>query len=702
MAPVTALPKSSLTRGRPGRKKKVYKGRAAVKRKREAAEAVARATRRSATPGAEAISHGEGDERPQDMNAPRALDEDAAIRIQLLTAPRLADFEQEPDRRRIPDFLGAPKPDPSWRHHVDVPTHEVYRWFDAQVRKSAAYMTSGLMHVAQMNDYLCHTFKRSRAVKITWIGHPGDSPFDARGRTFVVRQDPVSGIAISEWDKARLLRRPVLRWIYLCGGVHDLEVDDETVVAAVAEESLLNSGPEEGEEEEGQSDDESDTENEPLGEGADDAQDRNEDEGELSEVIREHRKRWQACAHGVKLRLEIWADDLSTVHIYIRHDHPDADHSQMPYLMHSRHLRLQVLERMRVVGAKVSVVKKGLQAMFDAARPDPTARKALYSEIPNVYVPPSHRRPRGKQIGNMLKMVRQRERLARNPLYAVHLIQARDQHRTYCYTKHDPKLPDALSPFTIALTDDFSMDSLILHGSSRGWALDSSWRNKNENRAAVTFLIAVNGEGHAVPGAVFLSANTRSDTLQKFLLATKQKLLTRAIAITTCTGVVANRAPSEVALLGHHAQLMVADEYRTSHFMIDKCQAELDAIKKGRRVRLCQFHAVQAITRFDCDNGDRGAPMRIGVEVKAKIVYHFRILQRCRSELDWEGALNTFFSQVERAIMTQRTAAQNPERATIAAADEVARYRAQYEFVRTYFTTNWFTAEWIECSTTLA
>ncbi len=53
----------------------------------------------------------------------------------------------------------------------------------------------------------------------------------------------------------------------------------------------------------------------------------------------------------------------------------------------------------------------------------------------------------------------------------------------------------------MAITDKFSMDSLILHGSSRGWALDSSWRNKNENRAAVTFLIAVDEKYHAVPGA---------------------------------------------------------------------------------------------------------------------------------------------------------------------------------------------------------
>ncbi|KAI0705560.1 hypothetical protein C8Q76DRAFT_819788 [Earliella scabrosa] len=674
MARVRAPPKTSVAPRRAGRKKKVFKGRAAVKRKREAAEALARAQRRSTTPKTDGPSDKEETIEVQSLTTPRPLEGDAAMRIQLLTAPRLADFEQPPDPRRIPDFLGPPKVDPTWRHHADVPTHEVYRWFDAQ-----------------LNDYLCHTLKRSRAVKITWIGHPGDSPLDARGRTFVVRRDPNSGISISEWEKACLMHRPVLRWVYLCGGVHDLEADDEvSQEGGDGADDTSVAGLANGDEEaEGQGEEESDTENDPLGEGGDGAEERNEEEGGLTEVIREHRKRWQACANGVKLRLEICADDLSTVHIYMRNDHPDADRSQIPYLMHSRHLRLQV-----------SVVKKGLQAMFDAARPDPTARNALYAEMPNVYVPPLHRRPRGKQIGNMLKMpaisIAHTGELTRRQW----MRSSTDDGRSY--TQHNPKLPDALSPFTIALTDDFSMDSLILHGATRGWALDSSWRNKNENRAAVTFLIAVNAEGHAVPGAVFLSANTRSDTLQKFLLATKQKLLTRAITITKGTGKVESRPPADLAVLIQNAQRMVDSDYTTSHFMIDKCQAELDAIRKvypGRRVRLCQFHVVQAITRFDCDNGDRGAPMRIGVEIKAKIIYHFRILQRCRNELDWEASLHTFLSQVERAIMTQRTAPKNSDPPAVTPPDEVTRYRAQYEFVRAYFINNWFTAEWIETFT---
>jgi hypothetical protein len=50
------------------------------------------------------------------------------------------------------------------------------------------------------------------------------------------------------------------------------------------------------------------------------------------------------------------------------------------------------------------------------------------------------------------------------------------------------------------MADNFTLENLILHGTRDGLAADTSWRNKNENRAAVTFLIAVNQHQHFVPG----------------------------------------------------------------------------------------------------------------------------------------------------------------------------------------------------------
>ncbi|TFK84227.1 hypothetical protein K466DRAFT_496987, partial [Polyporus arcularius HHB13444] len=234
--------------------------------------------------------------------------------------------------------------------------------------------------------------------------------------------------------------------------------------------------------------------------------------------------------------------------------------------------------------------------------------------------------------------------------------------------------------FTMAITDKFSMDSLILHGSSRGWALDSSWRNKNENRAAVTFLIAVDEKYHAVPGAVFLSANTRAETLEKLLVATKTKLRERAAAIVEGHAEIPGRTPEEIGKLREMAARMVNDEYEPSHFMIDKCLAELYAIHRAyplALVRLCQFHVVQAITRLERDSGDRGSPMRLGVELKAEIIYHFRRLQRCRTHEAWPEAERTFFRNTSTSV------------------SDLARYQAQYEFIYQYFKVNWFTEEWI-------
>ena len=50
------------------------------------------------------------------------------------------------------------------------------------------------------------------------------------------------------------------------------------------------------------------------------------------------------------------------------------------------------------------------------------------------------------------------------------------------------------------MADQFTLENMILHGTRDGIAADSSWHNKNENRAAVTFLIAVDSNEHLVPG----------------------------------------------------------------------------------------------------------------------------------------------------------------------------------------------------------
>ena len=69
--------------------------------------------------------------------------------------------------------------------------------------------------------------------------------------------------------------------------------------------------------------------------------------------------------------------------------------------------------------------------MFSAKGDAHPATRALKDEMPDLYIPPPHRHPTSKQITGMLKMVRQRERLDRNPLFAVGIIAHRERERLY-------------------------------------------------------------------------------------------------------------------------------------------------------------------------------------------------------------------------------------------------------------------------------
>ncbi len=87
--------------------------------------------------------------------------------------------------------------------------------------------------------------------------------------------------------------------------------------------------------------------------------------------------------------------------------------------------------------------------------------------------------------------------------------------------------------------------------------------------------------------------------------------------------------------------------------------------------------------------------MRLGVELKAEIIYHFRRLQRCRKWEEWEQTEELFFRRVQRAIVTQGQRAAGDVPIPPATQEDTARWQAQYDFVYRYFKQNWFTEEWI-------
>ncbi|RPD52049.1 hypothetical protein L227DRAFT_568852, partial [Lentinus tigrinus ALCF2SS1-6] len=442
--------------------------------------------------------------------------------------------------------------------------------------------------------------------------------------------------------------------------------------------------------------------------------------------------------------LEVTADDLTQVKIWMYGEHPEAQGDQVHELMPSRHLRLLAMDLLRVSGSKVSLVKKEIQKIYDS-----TGKMGATTRLPSggggvnvTYVPPVHRHLAGKQITNLMRLHRHRKRLDENPFFAVQILVNMDESRLFCYKAHDFERPESLSEFMVACTDNFSLDSLILNGPVGGWALDSSWRNKNENRAAVTFLITVNEGMHAMPGCVLLSANTRTETLVEFLHSVKIRLRQRAIDIVEGRIQIESRTDEQQATIRNHARMIADDTFEVSHFMIDKCLAELYALRQVYphvTIRLCQFHVVQAITRWDCDNGDRGSPLQLGMEVKVQIIFLFRDLQRCRSWDEWPVEKDKFLESLRRVIMSQteepaegtadseeiaaslRPAHPNaavPSLPTVqtkaqsagpigasnikqkssrrrARANDRPRCEVQWDYVRSYFEDNWFIEDWI-------
>ncbi|KAF8579201.1 hypothetical protein K439DRAFT_1620750 [Ramaria rubella] len=212
--------------------------------------------------------------------------------------------------------------------------------------------------------------------------------------------------------------------------------------------------------------------------------------------------RWDLCEGGI----EITAEDLTTATIWQFGKHPDVKPEQG--LHWSRHLRNLVSEWLHVGGAKVSTVQKG--------------------EVGFLYLAHCLNLPTAKQLRSMFPAVWWHKHLHKDLFEVVHLLHEQNPDKIYNYTAHERKQLETKSEFTCAITDKHALEQLILHGIRDGIGCDTSWRNKNENRAAVMFLMVVDGNGHLAPGSALLSANIKTETLIKYLKATMEQVITRS------------------------------------------------------------------------------------------------------------------------------------------------------------------------------
>ncbi|KAJ7628102.1 hypothetical protein B0H17DRAFT_1150757 [Mycena rosella] len=167
------------------------------------------------------------------------------------------------------------------------------------------------------------------------------------------------------------------------------------------------------------------------------------------------------------------------------------------------------------------------------------------------------------------------------------------------------------------------------------------------NAPTLTVLCSVNTGGHMVPASMFISANVKEATMFRFIEGTHQKVVEHARAITLDPAIVQDRTPDLHQNICAAAALIVLHGFLVLHWMIDKCRANLNALLKYIRkhqlfgrvyIRLCQFHVIQAILRWDWEIGKRGLGFPLSLDIKFEILYHFRELQRCRSLDNWEAA----------------------------------------------------------------
>jgi hypothetical protein len=152
--------------------------------------------------------------------------------------------------------------------------------------------------------------------------------------------------------------------------------------------------------------------------------------------------------------------------------------------------------------------------------------------------------------------------------------------------------------------------------------------------------------------------------------------------------------------------------------MIDKAAAELNAIKEakpGSIVRLCQFHAIQAISDFreeeqdDVSRKQRAGPsdkeekvkkkvnnklkkanIRIPSVLKEQIIQHFRALQRCPDATQSAEYIQNFFRSVKQSFDNHAATLTNPHQRTLESLQD------SFASVKSYFQKQWFTPAWLE------
>lgn len=381
------------------------------------------------------------------------------------------------------------------------------------------------------------------------------------------------------------------------------------------------------------------------------------------------RKAASNCATSVKLMIEVDIKDSSRCRIFQRGHHPEAE--DVRALRYSRRLRLHLIELGARSGTTAARLKKELLHGLDHA--------ADSGATPRIYPRPNWRLPSAAEVERLMAHIRQASRLHADPFVAVETFVQGNSARVFAY--QPLKVTKTKKQFSIGIKSSWSLQNLIRFRDKPVY-LDSSWRNKNENRAPLTFVSTTNAADHMVPAAAFLSADATSSTYAYFLETLAEEFYREALSV--CDQPSFPTDHQKGVLLAVNARLIVSEgAWRPACVMIDKSRAELNAIKEvwpAMHVRVCQFHIIQAICRWDTDSGSAASrPPGIARRDKPAICTAFREAQRCRDKADWPVAMSAFETSIREALTTYSS---NTKRDVIE-----------------YFRKNWWATTWHSCVT---
>ncbi|KAJ7603863.1 hypothetical protein DFH06DRAFT_1151589 [Mycena polygramma] len=555
-----------------------------------------------------------------------------------------------------------------WKLAARMPTEDLAAWFDDQ-----------------LNDFHSHTMSPKQdvppstlAVVVKWIGHPGTTPRDPRARRcFICWNDPPPPQALI--DAAIAKRQPVVRWELVCAGIHELD---------------LSKPPEDGGEDDNSALEDEEVDDPPL-------------EATAESVVSTDVAKCSDCACNSKA--EVYADDLSTVSVWQQNEHPDVPlEDRARGLQFSRLQHSLFLERLRLHGIKVSSLVIESQRLSHTAlgrtTPLPLWREAKPKELTrgNCWIETLGVRP------IFLSEPTGRRRFGKFPLFS-------SVHEALSFLQE--------SKFTIGLTDDYSLDSGIAYTRKGVLGSDQCWRNKSQNRAALSLLCTVDEGEHMVPVALFISANAKTETLLEFFSGTYQKIVDRAKVIVEDPSVITTRNRTDEVLhdILVNAQDIVINGWQILQAMIDMHYPSLLAIRAfcwkynlTIRIRLCQFHVVQAILNWQWGDGRKGLAVVISKPIKFRILWLFRMLQRARTREEFDALVPKFQERVRALIMEEEDDEDDDEdmeeSGSQAPKGGKSRRRgktksrdvrlAMADAVAEYFEGTWFVEDWIACPLT--